>query len=96
KQYEELLRGTAAELAQRLTDNEPRGEFVLVVRAKERVEGTNVSAEQVEAAIGRMIAAGVGARDISEIISGLGVAPRRQAYQMALKMRKELEERSEK
>jgi 16S rRNA (cytidine1402-2'-O)-methyltransferase len=96
KQYEELLRGTAAELAQRLTDQEPRGEFVLVIAAKERVEGTTVSEEQVEAAIGRMAAAGMGARDISETIAGLGVAPRRQAYQTALKMRKELEEQAEK
>ncbi|MHB8995345.1 MAG: 16S rRNA (cytidine(1402)-2'-O)-methyltransferase [Armatimonadota bacterium] len=96
KQYEELLRGTASELAQRLTEREPRGEFVLVIQAKERVEGAIVSAEQVEAAVSRLTAAGVGAKDIAEVMSGLGAAPRRQAYQMALKMRKELEERSEK
>jgi 16S rRNA (cytidine1402-2'-O)-methyltransferase len=95
KQYEELLRGTAAELAQRLTEREPRGEFVLVVEAGERAEGTAVTADQVTAAVTRLAAAGVGARDLSEVFVGLGLAGRREVYQMALAIRKELAQEPE-
>lgn len=96
KHYEELLRGTASDLAQTFTEREPRGEFVLVIEAGERAEGTAVQAEQVGEAIHRMSGAGMGARDISETISGLGLMARREAYQMALAARKELEGQAEK
>lgn len=96
KHYEELLRGTAADLAQTLAEREPRGEFVLVIEAGERAETSAVDAGQVAEAVARMSAAGMGARDISEIISGLGLIARREAYQMALAARKELEGDAEK
>ena len=84
KQYEELLRGAASEVAARLQEAGPRGEFVIVVEVGQREEPAAVSAEQVAEAVGRMVRGGLGARDVSEIISGLGLAGKRDAYQMAL------------
>jgi 16S rRNA (cytidine1402-2'-O)-methyltransferase len=90
KQYEELLHGRAAELAQEFRTREPRGEFVIVVEGSPRREERCVSAEHLATAVQQLAHSGVGARDISQVLSGLGVCGRREAYQMALAARKEL------
>lgn len=91
KQYEELLRGSASELVARLTEREPRGEFVLVIEPGRASESAPASRDQLTEAISRMTRAGMGARDVAEVISGLGLTPRRDAYQMSLAAKKELE-----
>ena len=91
KQYEELLRGSASELAAILTEREPRGEFVLVIERGRDTEAPPASHEQLAAAIRRMALADMGARDIAEVLSGLGLIPRREAYQMSLAAKKELD-----
>ena len=83
KQYEELLYGTAAELVAVFTEREPKGEFVLVISTAPP-PAAPAAPPGLTSALDRMLSAGLGARDISQIIADLGLLPRREAYQMAL------------
>jgi 16S rRNA (cytidine1402-2'-O)-methyltransferase len=89
KQYEEWLRGSAAELARRLADVEPRGEYVLVLGPVEAVAEPAAALPPVTTGLRRMLAAGVSVRDSAEIIAALGLLGRREAYQLALSLKKE-------
>jgi 16S rRNA (cytidine1402-2'-O)-methyltransferase len=72
KLHEEVVRGTAAELAQRFAEGEPRGEIVLVVAGAEPAAG------DLDAAVGalrRLVDAGAKARPAAAVVSELtGVA----------------------
>jgi 16S rRNA (cytidine1402-2'-O)-methyltransferase len=72
KLHEEVVRGTAAELAQRFAAGEPRGEIVLVVAGAEPATG------DLDAAVGalrRLVDAGAKARPAAAVVSELtGVA----------------------
>lgn len=90
KQYEELLRGTAGELAEEFARREPRGEFVVVI------EGGAAAASPVlpphgslEAGVRRMLAAGLRPKDIGQVLADLGLASRREAYQLALALKED-------
>lgn len=94
KQHEELLRGTAAELLIHFEETEPRGEFVLVIAPGEKVAEA-VDEAKVRAVVARMVADGMGPRAIGEVLAELGVAGRREGYQMALAVMKEEREAGE-
>lgn len=96
KTYEELLRGSAEELVEALTSREPRGEFVLVIEGGEAQAAMLCDPDKVEQAVRRMVQAGLGAREVSEIVSDLGLLARRATYQLALAVRKEMEAEQEK
>jgi 16S rRNA (cytidine1402-2'-O)-methyltransferase len=72
KVHEEVVRGTAAELAQRFAATEPRGEIVLVVAGAREAEG------DLEAALGalrRLVDAGAKPRPAAAVVGELtGVA----------------------
>lgn len=89
KHYEELMRGTALELAEELRRREPRGEFVLVIEAAPPERGAAVGEAALRAAVRRMVAAGMRAKDIAEVVAELGLAPKREAYRMAVEAREE-------
>ena len=88
KQYEELLRGTAAELAGAFAAREPRGEFVLVVEHGEE-SAAAAGERELTPMVRRLLRAGLGARDIAGVLSDLGWASHREAYQRALALKKE-------
>lgn len=88
KTYEELLHGTAAGLAQIFTEREPKGEFVLVISGAPPPEAPTAP-PGLTSALDRLLQAGLGARDIAQIISDLGLLPRREAYQMTLAQMKD-------
>jgi 16S rRNA (cytidine1402-2'-O)-methyltransferase len=70
KVHEEVVRGTAAELAERYGAAEPKGEVVLVVGgAPEPVRG-EVPAEALDA-LRRLVAAGARSRDAAGVVSDL-------------------------
>ncbi|MEN6642067.1 MAG: 16S rRNA (cytidine(1402)-2'-O)-methyltransferase [Armatimonadia bacterium] len=83
KQYEELLHGTAADLVAIFTEREPKGEFVLIISGAPPPPAP-LAPPGLISALDRMLTAGLGARDIAQIIADLGLLPRREAYQMAL------------
>ena len=88
KQFEELLRGTAAELAQTFRDREPRGEFVLVLEAGEEPE-IATGAGELRAAVRRLLQAGLRPKEAAHVLADLGMASRREAYQLALVVKEE-------
>jgi 16S rRNA (cytidine1402-2'-O)-methyltransferase len=82
KRFEEVVRGTAAELTERY-DAPPKGEITLVLGAAARDGGGEV-AERVLAAVAELVAAGVPRRRAAEIVSGLTGIPRNRLYEESL------------
>jgi 16S rRNA (cytidine1402-2'-O)-methyltransferase len=68
KVHEEVVRGTAAELAARFAASEPRGEIVLVVGAAAREEG---DLDTAATALRRLVAAGARPRPAAGVVAEL-------------------------
>jgi len=79
KLHEEVLRGSAAELAERLSSG-ARGEVTLVIGPSSRPE----PAPDVAGAVGVLLDAGLSAAKAAEVVAALGLAPRNAAYREAL------------
>lgn len=85
KRFEEVVRGTISELAERYAGQELRGEIVLVI---DRAGTVTVAAEDVETALrAALTVPGVTTKDAAaDLAAKLGL-PRREVYQMALRLR---------
>ncbi|MGH3055853.1 MAG: 16S rRNA (cytidine(1402)-2'-O)-methyltransferase [Gaiellaceae bacterium] len=82
KRFEEVVRGTAAELVERF-DTPPKGEITLVLGpAPARDDGD--TAERALAAVSELVAAGLPRRRAAEIVSGLVGIPRNRLYKQSL------------
>jgi 16S rRNA (cytidine1402-2'-O)-methyltransferase len=82
KRFEEVARGSAAELAERF-DAPPKGEITLVLGpAAARDEGPGE--ERALAAVAELVAAGVPRRLAAEVVSGLADIPRNRLYKQSL------------
>lgn len=91
KVHEEVLRGTAAELAARVTAP-PKGEIAVVVGPAPAGAGEDAAAAGAPAlrsALEAMLDAGLGAGRAAEIAAALGAAPRNRAYEVALSIAEE-------
>jgi 16S rRNA (cytidine1402-2'-O)-methyltransferase len=84
KMYEDHVRGSLAELAQRYQHEAPRGECTIVVA------GANASASEpavdIEAQITHLLAQGLGPKDAAARLMVVTGKPRRQLYQLALSL----------
>ncbi len=80
KLHEEVVRGSAAELAARYADAEPRGEVVLVVGGAPPRTGVD---EGAVAAVRRLVAAGAKPRVAAGVVSDLTGAPANALYAAA-------------
>jgi 16S rRNA (cytidine1402-2'-O)-methyltransferase len=81
KRFEEVTRGTAAELADRFGAL-PKGEITLVLGpSAARAEGGE---DRAVAAVAELVAAGVPRRRAAEIVSGLVDIPRNRLYEQSL------------
>lgn len=94
KQFEEMQRGTAAELLAEFRQREPVGEFVLVIAGTPGEEFSRPSATPEDAlalkeAIRKMLSAGMTVKEAAQIVADLGLMPRREAYQLALRAMQE-------
>ena len=80
KQFEEVVRGPAAEVAARFSEP-PRGEITLVIGA-----GTGSAPDDAEAlgAVAELTALGVGRRQAAELVSRLTGVPRNRLYRASL------------
>jgi 16S rRNA (cytidine1402-2'-O)-methyltransferase len=88
KRFEEQVRGCAGELAERYREAPPRGECTLVV------EGAAAGASpeiDLEAALRDLLRAGLGPKDAAARLVVATGKPRRQLYQLALSLRRELD-----
>ncbi len=94
KQFEELQRGTAAELLAEFRRREPVGEFVLVIAGTpgeefHRPPAAPGDASALKEAIRKMLGAGMSVKETAQIVADLGLLSRREAYQMALAVKEE-------
>ena len=80
KQYEELRRGTVAELAAYYGQSPPRGEVVIVIAGR---TPQSVSEEELRARATALRAEGRSARDVAAVLSAELGAPRNVAYRLA-------------
>jgi 16S rRNA (cytidine1402-2'-O)-methyltransferase len=91
KLHEEVLRGTAAELATHFTATEPLGEFVVVLEGARPIQGGASSImKNVQQAARKLAESGVSARNAAEVLALLTDMSKNEAYQLALNTRKAL------
>lgn len=83
KLYEEVLRGSAAEVSVAVGERELRGEIAIVVSGSAEGE-TPEDAAAALAAVAELVAAGVGARQASTLVARLTGQPRRALYDAAV------------
>jgi 16S rRNA (cytidine1402-2'-O)-methyltransferase len=81
KRYEEIVRGTAGELAERVATS-PRGEITLVIAGADRAGPLDEAA--AAAAVVRLVAAGTPRRVAAETVAGLTGVPRNRLYRGSL------------
>ena len=81
KRFEEVARGTAAELALRF-DSPPKGELTLVLGPATVLD--DAASTDALVAVGELVAAGVSRRRAAEIVSGLVGVPRNRLYEESL------------
>jgi 16S rRNA (cytidine1402-2'-O)-methyltransferase len=77
KLHEEIVRGTAAELAARYADEGPRGEVVLVIGGAPERDGLDPAAVE---AVRRLVEAGAKPRVAASVVSDLTGAPANGLY----------------
>jgi 16S rRNA (cytidine1402-2'-O)-methyltransferase len=79
KRFEEVVRGTAAELAERFAEP-PKGEITLVLGASERAADETAALS----AVAELVEAGVPRRRAAELVSGLTGVARNRLYRGSL------------
>ena len=80
KRFEEIARGSAAELAERFTEP-PKGEITLVLGP---ASAAVVDEDAASAAVSELVAAGIGRRRAAEVVARLSGAPRNRLYRRSL------------
>jgi 16S rRNA (cytidine1402-2'-O)-methyltransferase len=85
KIHEEFLRGTIGALVSQLAEREVKGELTIVVQGASG--DLPVPEEELKAEIRRLVDAGVGVKQISELLGDRYQLAKRDVYQMAVKLR---------
>jgi 16S rRNA (cytidine1402-2'-O)-methyltransferase len=83
KRFEEVARGTSAELAERFREP-PKGEITLVLGPAAARVDRGADEERALAAVAELVAAGLPRRRAAEIVSGLTGIPRNRLYKDSL------------
>jgi len=83
KRFEEVARGTAAELAERFTEP-PKGEIALVLGPAPAEAGPAVDEGEAAAAVVELVAAGVGRNQAARVVSRLTGVPKSDLYRTSL------------
>ena len=89
KVFEEVHRGTISSAIERFTETAPRGEFTLVVSGL-TAEPEETPADQVEAALRRLLEEGLSERDAVRAASSMCDLSKREVYQIMLRMKGEI------
>jgi 16S rRNA (cytidine1402-2'-O)-methyltransferase len=82
KRFEEVVRGTAEEVAARFVEP-PKGEITVVLGAAEEVTGAEDDAAALEA-VAELVSEGVGRRRAADVVARLTGAPRNRLYRGSL------------
>jgi 16S rRNA (cytidine1402-2'-O)-methyltransferase len=84
KPHEATIRGSLTEIAARLGEEEVvRGEMTLVVGGAPAAEARQLSTE-AERAIGQLLAHGLSARSVQELVTGIFDLPKKEVYRRVL------------
>jgi 16S rRNA (cytidine1402-2'-O)-methyltransferase len=83
KRFEEVVRGSAAELAERLREP-PKGEITLVLGGVEAAAPAPADEARAAAAVRELVEAGLPRRRAAEVVSGLTGVSRRRLYDTSL------------
>jgi 16S rRNA (cytidine1402-2'-O)-methyltransferase len=86
KRFEEVARGTAAEVAARFVEP-PKGEITLVVGAGASVERRDTDEEDALAAVVELVGAGLPRRRAADVVARLTRISRNTLYEKSLKTR---------
>lgn len=89
KKHEEVLRGTAGELAEALEANPPRGECTLVIGGAVDDGAAVWPDERLRGAIRDALATGASVRDLAKELAHVSGHPRREVYGLAIALRDE-------
>ncbi|MBD3665825.1 16S rRNA (cytidine(1402)-2'-O)-methyltransferase [Sulfitobacter aestuariivivens] len=85
KKFEEVVRGSLEEVAEKFNQKAPKGEFVILI---ERTKVETTSVDEVDAAL-RDALSRMSMRDAVDAVSQALEMPRRKVYQMALSLQKD-------
>jgi 16S rRNA (cytidine1402-2'-O)-methyltransferase len=88
KLHEEVVRGSAAELAARF-GSPPRGEITVVIGPAPVGAAGDDEDERLRRSLGLLLDAGLGAGRAADVLSSLDAAPRNRAYRVALALAEE-------
>jgi len=80
KLYEQIVRGTVSEVKAYFTENEPRGEFTLVVDGQRTTGNEQWSEEQLLAAIQKALRGDIPAKELATELAKQSGWPRREIY----------------
>jgi 16S rRNA (cytidine1402-2'-O)-methyltransferase len=86
KRFEEVVRGTAAEVAARFGEP-PKGEITLVVGAGTSVERRDAAEEDALAAVAELVEAGLPRRQAADVVARLTRISRNTLYEKSLQTR---------
>jgi 16S rRNA (cytidine1402-2'-O)-methyltransferase len=87
KVHEEVLRGSLAEVAERLAANGPRGELTLVVGGAPAGRPSAAGAADLAAEVAALVAGGASTRDAIATVARASGTPRRAVYQAVIDVR---------
>ena len=85
KLHEEYLRGTISEVISQLAERDVKGEITVVVHGSSGE--SPISEEELKAEIRRLVADGVGIKQIAELLGARYRLAKRDVYQMALQLK---------
>lgn len=86
KKFEQFIPGTLAELARYFADNEPRGEFVILLEGAATQPSEPVADETViESVLSDLLASGLSVGDAADAVAKLTTISRRRVYRMAVR-----------
>jgi 16S rRNA (cytidine1402-2'-O)-methyltransferase len=91
KVHEEVLRGSLAEVSERLQANRPRGELTLVVGGAPASNPSAAGATDLAAEVAALVAGGASTRDAIATVARASGTPRRAVYQAVIDVRSEPE-----
>ena len=89
KKFEETVRSTISEAIEYFEDNQPRGEFVVVVEGEpepDRLPADELSEDICERKIREMLAEGLTTKEISTLLSKEWGISKKSVYSMVIKM----------
>lgn len=92
KTFEECVRGTAAELAERYRTEPPRGECVLLIGGATEATEAALAKKKLDKLLGQLLRAGLSAKTASRIAAETLALPKNAVYKRAMELEKENEE----